>query len=210
MKLRSLVTAALGMGLAMAVPAVAEAYTSYTTDVGQPARRARRRLPQLRRARPPGTPVDVHYCQPGWCRTSSYLGTGWVSSRYLAGAPRVYPPVRPIRRPYPVYPTYRAYPFYRPIRTIRVTTAIRVRASASISVCRSDGPVGATRASISIETEGAASCGSLFFACRRASRVRSPRRIVITRARRNSLEELRQLQRGQLELGRRRATSSSW
>ena len=90
MKLRSLATAALGLGLAMAVPAVAQAYTSYTTDsvnfragpgVGY----------RSYGALPAGTPVDVHYCQPGWCRASSFLGTGWVSSRYLDAARRVYP-----------------------------------------------------------------------------------------------------------------------
>jgi hypothetical protein len=116
MTLRSLATAALGMGLAFAVPAVAHAYTNYTTDAVN------------LRAGPgvgyhsygalgPGTPVEVSYCQPGWCRTSSYLGTGWVSSSYLAGGPVAYP--RPYPRVYPrfypqPYPYYRAYPFYPP------------------------------------------------------------------------------------------------
>ena len=108
MKLRSLVTAALGMGLALAVPAVAQAYTNYTT--GTVNLRAGPGVGyHSYGALAAGTPVDVRYCQPGWCRASSYLGTGWVSSSYLAGGPRVYPRVYP--RP---YPAYRPYPFYRP------------------------------------------------------------------------------------------------
>ncbi len=110
MKLHSLATAALGMGLALAVPGIAQAYTNYTTDsvnlragpgVGYQSYGALRA----------GTPIDVQYCQPGWCRGSSYLGTGWVSAAYLeAGGPRVYP--RPYPRPYPyAYPyAYRVYP----------------------------------------------------------------------------------------------------
>ncbi len=114
MKRRSLVIAALGLGLAMAVPAAAYAYTSYTTNsvnfrsgpgVGY----------RSYGALPPGTAVDVRYCQPGWCRASSFLGTGWVASSYLSAGPRAYPRryVRPyrFRGPYP----YRPYP-YRPYR----------------------------------------------------------------------------------------------
>ncbi len=108
MKIRSLVIAALGLGLAVAVPAAAQAYTSYTTgsvnfrsypSVGS----------HVYGALPPGTPVNVFYCQPGWCRGSTFLGTGWVSSSYLSVAgPRAYP--RVYRAPYPYY---RPYP-YRP------------------------------------------------------------------------------------------------
>ena len=107
MKRRSLVTAALGLGLAMAVPAAAYAYPSHTTDtvnfragpgVGY----------QSYGALPAGTPVDVHYCQPGWCRASSFLGTGWVSSSYLGAGPRVYP-----RRTYRPYRFEPRYPYYR-------------------------------------------------------------------------------------------------
>jgi uncharacterized protein YraI len=95
MKLHALATVALGIGLALAVPAVAQAYTSYTTGsvnfrsgpgVGYGSYGAL----------PPGTEVEVYYCQPGWCRISSFLGTGWVSSSYLSGG-RAYP------RPYPYY-----------------------------------------------------------------------------------------------------------
>lgn len=112
MKLRSLATAALGLGLVMAVPAVAQAYTNYTTNsvnfragpgVGY----------RSYGALPAGTAVDVHYCQPDWCRASSYLGTGWVSSHYLSGARLVYPP-RYYPRYYPSYPRYYPYPYYRP------------------------------------------------------------------------------------------------
>ncbi len=112
MKLRSLATAALGLGLVMAVPAVAQAYTNYTTDsvnfragpgVGY----------HSYGALPAGTPVDVHYCQADWCRATSFLGTGWVSSYYLEGARRIYP-----RRYFP--PAYYApYPYYRPHRYYR-------------------------------------------------------------------------------------------
>ena len=117
MKLRSLVVAALGLGLGMAVPAAAYAYQSMTTDtvnfragpgVGY----------QSYGALPAGTPVNVFYCQPGWCRASSFLGTGWVSSSYLGAGPRVYP--RPYYPPryYPREPYFRDYrfgprPYYR-------------------------------------------------------------------------------------------------
>jgi len=116
MKLRSLAMAALGLGLAMAVPAAAYAYTSYTTDpvnfragpgVGY----------HSYGALPPGTPVNVFYCQPGWCRGSTFMGTGWVSSSYLsAGVPRAYPRMYP--RPYPYYRPYEypRRPYYRRYR----------------------------------------------------------------------------------------------
>ncbi len=107
MKLHALATVVLGMGLALAVPAVAQAYTSYTSD-----------LVNLRAgpgvgyssygALPAGTPVEVFYCQPGWCKTSSFLGTGWVSARYLEGGRRVYP--QPYPEPYPDPYPYRVYP----------------------------------------------------------------------------------------------------
>ena len=121
MKLRLLATAALGLGMAFAIPAVAEAYTSYTTGAVN-----LRSGPGVGYASygalPAGTAVNVQYCQSGWCRTSSYRGTGWVSSSYLSGAayPRAYPaPVyprpyyHPYYRPYPVYPRYYGYPYYR-------------------------------------------------------------------------------------------------
>ncbi len=107
MKLRSLAIAAIGMGIALAAPAVAHAYASYTTGsvnqrfgpgVGYP------RMGSL----PAGSYIDVRYCQPGWCQVNSYLGSGWVSSRFLSGTPvyRSYPRVYPY--PYPTYP----YPYY--------------------------------------------------------------------------------------------------
>ena len=106
MKLRSLVTVALGMGLAIAVPAVAQAYTSYTT--GSVNFRAGPGVGYASYGSlPAGTRVDVRYCQSGWCQASAFLGNGWIASSYLAGAQVVYP------RPY-AYPTYRAYPYYRP------------------------------------------------------------------------------------------------
>ena len=105
MKLHSLATMALGAGLALAVPGVALAYTSYTIDsvnfrsgpgVGY----------QSYGALPAGTQLDVHYCQSGWCRASSFLGTGWVSSSYLDSGPVYERPYRPYRP----YPRYRVYP----------------------------------------------------------------------------------------------------
>ena len=112
MKLRSLVTAALGLGLAMAVPVVAYAYTSYTTD--QVNFRAGPGVGyHSYGALPAGTPVDVRYCQPGWCRASSFLGTGWVSSSYLGGGARVHPRPYPYYRAYPYRPNYPNYPYYR-------------------------------------------------------------------------------------------------
>jgi uncharacterized protein YraI len=112
---RSLVTAALGMGLAMGIPAVAHAYTTYTNSAVN------------LRAGPgtgfasygllaPGASVNVRYCQAGWCRASSYLGSGWVASSYLGGGPRMYPRPYPYYRPYAYGPRpyYRPYSFYRP------------------------------------------------------------------------------------------------
>ena len=84
MKQRLLVTAALGLGLAMAVPVVAYAYTSYTTDSVN-FRAGPGTGYGSYGALPAGTPVNVSYCQPGWCRGSTFLGTGWVSSSYLSG-----------------------------------------------------------------------------------------------------------------------------
>ena len=114
MKLRSLVTVALGMGLAVAVPAVAHAYTSYT--IGSVNFRSGPGVGYSSYGTlPAGTQVDVRYCQAGWCQASAFLGNGWIASSYLGGAQGVYP------RPYPyptyrtyAYPTYRAYPYYRP------------------------------------------------------------------------------------------------
>ena len=67
MKQRSLVTAALGLALAMAVPVAAHAYPSLTTDTVN-----FRAGPGVGYhsygALPAGTPVNVFYCQPGWCR----------------------------------------------------------------------------------------------------------------------------------------------
>jgi len=110
MKLRSLATAALGLGLVMAVPAVAQAaYVNYTT-ASVNFRAGPGVAYRSYGALPPGTPVNVFYCQPDWCRGASFLGTGWVSSHYLSGARRVYP-----REYYPrYYPRYYPYPFYRP------------------------------------------------------------------------------------------------
>lgn len=116
MKLRSLAVAVIGMAAALAAPAVAHAYASYTTgDVNQ------RTGPSTGYHRVgvlgAGSRVDVSYCQPGWCRVNSYLGPGWVSSRYLSTArtyrPRTYAP-RVYPRPYPYYPYYgyrRPYPY---------------------------------------------------------------------------------------------------
>jgi uncharacterized protein YraI len=114
MKQRLLVTAALGLGLAMAVPVVAYAYTSYTTDAVN-----FRAGPGVGYASygalPAGTALDVHYCQPGWCRATSFLGTGWVSASYLAASPGYAPRYAPRYAPYYTphyYPYYRTYPYY--------------------------------------------------------------------------------------------------
>lgn len=116
MKFRSLAVAAFAMAAAMAAPAVAHAYASYTTgSVNQ--RTGPSTGYQRMGVLGAGSAVDVRYCQPGWCRVSSYLGTGWVSSRYLTTyAPRAYPRnVYPAPYPYYPYYGYRApypYPYY--------------------------------------------------------------------------------------------------
>jgi uncharacterized protein YraI len=119
MKLRPLIVAGLGMMLALALPAVAQAYTNYTTG-GVNQRTGPGTGYRSIGTLPAGTPVNVTGCQPGWCSVTSFLGWGWVSSSYLSGArvypppyyPRAYPRVYP--RPYPpVYPYPYRYPYYR-------------------------------------------------------------------------------------------------
>jgi uncharacterized protein YraI len=118
MKFRPLIAAALGMGLALAVPAVAQAYSAHTTG-GVNQRTGPGTGYPVVGTLGAGTPVNVTGCQPGWCSVSSYLGWGWVSSSYLSGGgrayappyyPRVYPRVYP--RP-PIYPYPYRYPYYR-------------------------------------------------------------------------------------------------
>ncbi len=115
MKLRSLVIAVLGMGVALAAPTAANAYASYTTgSVNQRTGPgvSYHRIGSLVR----GSYVDVRYCVPGWCSVSSYLGPGWVSSRYLSGTrvyPRTYPRVYPYPYTYPYSYPYYGYPYRR-------------------------------------------------------------------------------------------------
>ena len=110
MKLRSLVVAAFGMAAALAVPSIAQAYASYTTGTVN-----QRTGPGTGYYKVgtlgAGTQVDVNFCQPGWCRVNSYLGSGWIASSYLSGA-RAYPPPPVYPRAYP-YPYPYPYPYYR-------------------------------------------------------------------------------------------------
>jgi uncharacterized protein YraI len=113
MRLGFFATAAVALGAAFALPAVANAYTSYTTgSVNQ------RSGPGVGYGKigtlPPGAAVDVRYCQYGWCSIASFLGSGWVSAGYLSGA-RAYPPrVYPQPYPYVVPPPYPRYYGPRP------------------------------------------------------------------------------------------------
>ncbi|CAN5277866.1 hypothetical protein BH10PSE9_BH10PSE9_05680 [soil metagenome] len=112
---RTLATALLALGAAVALHAIANAYPSWTSaSVNQ------RSGPGVGYyslgALPPGTQVDVHYCQSAWCEVSSFLGVGWVSASYLGGGARVLPPPPPFfAQPYPYPYPYRVYPrVYRP------------------------------------------------------------------------------------------------
>jgi uncharacterized protein YraI len=117
MTLRSLAMAALGFGfLALPVPVLAQ--TGYTTAaVNQ--RTGPGTGHAILGALPAGTPVEISGCQPGWCRASSELGEGWISSRYLSGGQRTvraaYPAMRPGAYATPrIYPSYSNEYFYRP------------------------------------------------------------------------------------------------
>jgi uncharacterized protein YraI len=120
---RSLAIAAVCFGLIVSVPAIAHAYTLFTTGALNV-----RLGPGVQFAKigalTYGTPVDVQFCQPGWCRIGYWGGTGWVSARYLSAvpqqrryvrryqpAPGIYfrfdfgsPPPNPWPNPWPPYP----------------------------------------------------------------------------------------------------------
>jgi uncharacterized protein YraI len=108
MDLRSLATTIFCIGL-LALPASGLAYTNYTTAAVN-----QRTGPGVGHgtlgALPAGTPVEVSGCRPGWCRASSDLGVGWISSKYLSGGQRS------VRAAYPAgrdpYATPRVYPYY--------------------------------------------------------------------------------------------------
>lgn len=107
---RSLATALLALGAAVAVPAIANAYPAWTS--GSVNQRVGPGVGYYKMGTlPPGAQVDVRYCQSGWCQVGSFLGIGWVSAGYLGGGARVLPPPflgQPFPYPYP-YP-YRVYP----------------------------------------------------------------------------------------------------
>jgi uncharacterized protein YraI len=109
MKLRSLAIVAFGFGLGMAAPTLALAYTNYTTSAVNQRTGPGTGYASLG-ALPAGTVVNVSGCQPGWCRASSFLGTGWISSSYLSGGQAYVQPYPNVRR-YP-YLTYRTAPYY--------------------------------------------------------------------------------------------------
>ena len=83
MLLRSLAIAAVGLGLGIAVPAVANAYPAFTTgsvNVRTGPGVGYAKITSL----PAGAGVDVQFCQPGWCRVGYWAGLGWVSANYLS------------------------------------------------------------------------------------------------------------------------------
>lgn len=88
---RLLAIAAVGLGLGVSVPTVALAYAGYTTggvNVRVAPSASSPKITTLAR----GTPVDVRFCQPGWCSVSFWGGAGWISARYLSvgAAPRAF------------------------------------------------------------------------------------------------------------------------
>jgi uncharacterized protein YraI len=101
---RSFAIGVFGLGLAFAVPTVADAYLALTTGsvnvrVGPGVGFAR--IATL----PPGAQVDVRYCQPGWCQIGFWNGGGWVSAAYLNAGPRMGPRIYP-RRSVPYFRFY--------------------------------------------------------------------------------------------------------
>ena len=110
---RSLATALVVLGAAVAVPVAADAYPSWTS--GSVNQRVGPGVGYYKMGTlPPGAQLDVRYCQIGWCSVISFLGAGWVSAGYLGGGARVLPP--PVfAQPYPYPYPYRVYPrVYRP------------------------------------------------------------------------------------------------
>ena len=56
---------------------------------------------------PPGFPVDIHGCVPGWCQVWYHGCHGWLSAAYLSPPPYVYTPGMSYYPPPPVvYPPY--------------------------------------------------------------------------------------------------------
>jgi uncharacterized protein YraI len=75
---------AIALMLALAQPAMAEAFDAMTTgavNVRSGAGTEFERLTTL----PRGTPVSVNACDDGWCAIKAGDVVGWVSARYLAG-----------------------------------------------------------------------------------------------------------------------------
>jgi uncharacterized protein YraI len=80
---RLLAIAAAGIGLGFSIPTLAHAYGAVTTggvNVRVAPSASAPKITTLAR----GTPVDVRFCQPGWCSVSFWGGAGWVSARYLS------------------------------------------------------------------------------------------------------------------------------
>jgi uncharacterized protein YraI len=84
---RSLAIVAVCFGLIVSAPAIAHAYTLFTSGALNV-----RLGPGVQFAKigtlTYGSPVDVHFCQPGWCRIGYWGGIGWVSARYLSAVPQ--------------------------------------------------------------------------------------------------------------------------
>jgi uncharacterized protein YraI len=86
---RAFAIAAIGLGLGSFVPTIAHAYTLFTTGALNVRLGPAVGFPKIATLAP-GTPVDVQFCQPGWCRIGYWGGTGWVSALYLGPTPQPY------------------------------------------------------------------------------------------------------------------------
>jgi uncharacterized protein YraI len=84
---RLLAIAAIGLGLGVTVPTVASAYSAFTTGALNVRFGPGVSYPKVGTLAY-GTPVDVQFCQPGWCRIGYWGGTGWVSAKYLSTVPQ--------------------------------------------------------------------------------------------------------------------------
>ena len=118
-KLATLAIAAVAV-VATALPAfAATAYASTTLNVRSCGSTSCRVIDVLRR----GEPVDVRYCEGGWCAISQRGPNGWVNANYLVRDGyyeddyyEYVPPrrVRPVRPVYPAYPVYPRRHYYDP------------------------------------------------------------------------------------------------
>ena len=98
---RVLAIAAVGLGLGVAATTVADAYPAQTVRSVNVRAGPGIGFPRIGRLGP-YTPVDVEYCQPGWCSISFSYGSGWVAASYIVAGGYVEP----------VYPPYQPQPFF--------------------------------------------------------------------------------------------------